>query len=334
MQYLPALAKRGVKVEVAPFFDDRYLERLYSGRATGISVAHALVRRVSQLRSTQDYDVIWLEKEALPWLPWIIERALFGGKVPIVTDYDDAIFHRYDQHRNGVVRAALGKKIDKIMAASALVVAGNAYLAARAEAAGARAVRVVPTVVDYGRYAGEGRTLSAERPKIGWIGTPGTWASYMEPLRDCFLRAAESGNAELLAVGAGNGWATHPRLAIAEWSEATEVDRIRSMDIGIMPLDDTPWSRGKCGYKLIQYMACGVPVVASPVGVNSQIVRHGINGFLASSECEWEHYLTRLLSDSTLRERMGEAGRIMVAKEFSLDAQVTKIADALEAARR
>jgi len=102
------------------------------------------------------------------------------------------------------------------------------------------------------------------------------------------------------------------------WSEASEVAEIQQFDIGIMPLPDEPFERGKCGYKLIQYMACGKPVVASPVGANTSIVRDGIEGFLASTDAEWMQLLGILCDDNALRQRMGAAGRVRVEAEYSL----------------
>ena len=117
-----------------------------------------------------------------------------------------------------------------------------------------------------------------------------------------------------------------------DWSEDREVDLIQGMAIGIMPLDDSPWARGKCGYKLIQYMACGLPVVASPTGVNSEIVEHGVNGFLASSEDEWREALAKLLNSAELRRKMGDAGRLKVERQYSLQACAPKIAELLRQA--
>jgi hypothetical protein len=111
--------------------------------------------------------------------------------------------------------------------------------------------------------------------------------------------------------------------------EETEVSAIQSMDIGVMPLTDTPWARGKCGYKLIQYMACGLPVIASPVGVNKDIVEHGVNGFLAETDKEWCSAIETLLSDSELRRRMGAAGRKKVEESYSLQVWGPRVAQML-----
>ncbi|HEX7710259.1 MAG TPA: glycosyltransferase family 4 protein [Sphingomonadaceae bacterium] len=332
MQYVPLLAEAGIEVDIAPFFGNDYLERLYAGRSTAASVGRGFACRIGQLRRITEYDVVWLEKEALPWLPWRIERALLDRGVPIVSDYDDAVFHRYDLHRSRLVRHFLGSKIDRVMGASALVIAGNDYLADRARTAGAPKVEIVPTVVDTNTYGVAPAVMRARNSKIGWIGTPSTWTEYVGPLLPTLLAAAEAAQTTLYAVGARPAAAPCPNLELVDWSEDREVDLIQGMAIGIMPLDDSPWARGKCGYKLIQYMACGLPVVASPTGVNSEIVEHGVNGFLASSEDEWREALAKLLNSAELRRKMGDAGRLKVERQYSLQACAPKIAELLRQA--
>lgn len=326
MQYLPALADAGIDVEVAPLFDSGYLECLYSGKSTVAMQTGAMLKRIKRLWASYRADLLWVEKEALPWVPWTVERFLLQRRVPIVSDHDDAIFHRYDMHGSGLVRRLLGQKIDKVMAASSLVVAGNSYLAERAVRAGARDVEIVPTVVDTQAYQVRSESDVSGELRIGWIGTPGTWGQYMASMQPMLMDLAIAGNAKLRAIGAGRAPEPHPSLEVVEWSEESEVSQIQTLDVGIMPLDDTPWSRGKCGYKLIQYMACGLPVVASPVGVNSEIVEHGVNGFLASTENEWREALAVLLGDVELRRRMGEAGRKKVEREYSLQVYGPKVA--------
>jgi hypothetical protein len=272
---------------------------------------------------------LWIEKELFPWLPWFIEQTLILGGTPVVTDYDDAVFHRYDLHGSHVVRRMLGSKIDKLMRHSSTVVAGNAYLKDRAHAAGAGRIEIVPTVVDLDSYAVRPCAVESSARHIGWIGTPSTWTEYMAPMMPLLAGIAEVHGVRVMAVGAGQPADPHPLLDILPWSEESEVALIQKMDIGIMPLTDTPWARGKCGYKLIQYMACGLPVVASPVGVNSDIVEHGVNGFLASTEIEWRSALGTLLSDPNLRHRMGAAGRQKVERDYSLQVWAPKVAGML-----
>ena len=132
------------------------------------------------------------------------------------------------------------------------------------------------------------------------------------------LDIAAQHKARIMAVGASKAVAADAMLNNLSWTEDSEVACIQNMDIGIMPLIDTPWARGKCGYKLIQYMACGLPVIASPVGVNAEIVEHGVNGLLATTAAEWREALTTLLRDPALRHRMGREGRRRVEQRYSL----------------
>lgn len=329
IQYAGPLGLKGISSSLLPFFDDSYLSRLYSGRSTLAPTLVAYARRAWQLLKVGRGDLLWLEKEALPWLPWAIERALLPRAVPLVVDYDDAVFHRYDLHRSPFVRRFLGRKLDKLMASASLVTAGNLYLADRARAAGAPNVEIVPTVVDLTAYTRRPEPFSENTATIGWIGTPSTWTEYMAPMMPLLTKAAQAAGARIAAVGAGRAAAAHPLLDNLPWTEDSEVARIHEMDIGIMPLTDTPWARGKCGYKLIQYMACGIPVIASPVGVNAEIVEPGVNGFLASSDAEWAEALQTLLHDPGLRARMGEAGRLKVERDYSLQVWGPRVAQML-----
>lgn len=318
-QFFDYLEAHDLKVDITPLFDDDYLTNLYAGsEPRWTKVAMAYWERVSALWSSRKYDLIWLEYEALPWLPGWLEMALGLGRMPYVVDYDDAIFHRYDLHRTGLVRFMLGKKIDRIMAGSQMVIAGNQYLAERAVRAGAKGVEIFPTVVDAARYQPKYNS-NPDVVTIGWIGSPST-QRYLSITLGAISKLCEMGEPIRLVVVGGNltGQASLPVENIL-WSEAGEVGMIQSFDVGIMPLPDSPWERGKCGYKLIQYMACGKPVVASPVGVNQKIVEHGINGFLAGNEEEWVNYLLRLIKDPLLRIEMGKKGRAKVEAEFSLE---------------
>lgn len=330
IQYAGSFRAEGIESSLHPFFSENYLSRLYAGQSTRSPALAAYARRAAQLWQARRADLIWLEKEALPWLPWPIERTLLPRGVPLVLDYDDAVFHRYDLHRRAAVRRLLGHKLDRLMASAALVTAGNRYLADRAIAAGAARVEIVPTVVDMDVYTR--RPAADTSPVIGWIGTPSTWTEYMAPMMPLLARAASQAGARIAAVGPGRAAAAHPLLDNLPWTEESEVARIHAMDIGVMPLTDTPWSRGKCGYKLIQYMGCSLPVVASPVGVNREIVEHGRNGFLADTPAAWEQALGALVDDAALRERLGAAGRAKVVRAFSVQANAPLLLDALRTA--
>jgi glycosyltransferase involved in cell wall biosynthesis len=334
LQYLPRLAGGGVETRVKPLLGDVYLRRKYAGRAPWAQILAAYATRLRDLlQKDSSVDALWIEKELWPWAPAWLER-LFWGRVPVALDFDDAIFHNYDLHPNPVVRRLYGRKIDSLMRHASLVLAGNDYLAARARDAGATRVEVLPTVVDLDRYA-----LATRPPAdpsapvvIGWIGSPAT-AAYLAQLAVPLAALAARRPIELRVIGAN---ATIPgvRTVHVPWTEAGEVAALQACDIGVMPLADSPWERGKCGYKLIQYMACGLPVVASPVGANGVIVREGVDGFLASTAQQWEDALARLAADPALRTRLGLSGRARVETEYSLQANTSRLVDGLKTLAR
>jgi glycosyltransferase involved in cell wall biosynthesis len=280
-----------------------------------------------QLVSARKYDVVWLEKEVLPWLPALAERLIRAAGIPFVVDYDDATFHGYDMHSSVIVRTLLGRKIDRVMRKSSIVIAGNDYLAERARKAGASRVEYLPTVVDLDHYPLEKRTPQPTFT-IGWIGSAWT-ARYLPMLEGALRQVCENGSARVLLIGSGPVSLKGVPVELKSWSESDEYHQIRRCDVGIMPLPDSPFERGKCGYKLIQYMACGLPVVASPVGVNQQIVEHGKSGFLASTETEWISALTQLRDDASLRQSMGQLGRVKVEQSYSLQAHAPRLASIL-----
>jgi glycosyltransferase involved in cell wall biosynthesis len=262
------------------------------------------------------FDLLWIEKELLPWLPARLENLFLRRGIPRVVDYDDAVFHRYDRHRNPLIRAFLGKKIDAVMRQATTVVAGNEYLADRASRAGAARIEQLPSVVDINRYVVKEK--AGDQFRIGWIGSPVT-APYLGLIRDALEQVARLTGARLVLVGSGDQDPL-PGLAkeVLPWSEASEVAHIKSFDVGIMPLPDGPFEQGKCGYKLIQYMACGLPVIASPVGMNKRIIEQGESGFLASTSADWVDALMMLYKDNGMRVSLGQVGRKKVEQEYSL----------------
>lgn len=322
-QYLPYLNQAGLDVVIKPLFSDNYLASLYAGKPIWFEVLKRCVYRIKTLFSVFDYDVIWLQTEFFPFLPATLERLLFLVGRPYIVDYDDAYFHRYDRHSSWLVRKFLGKKINVVMRCAAVVVAGNEYLAQHARAAGAPYVIVMPTVVDLERYSV--RSFNANKTlTIGWIGSPSTF-QYLLSLLPVFVNLQAKFEVTFVAVGANENSVLGTPIVAEQWSEASEVAQIQTFDIGLMPLPDSDWERGKCGYKLIQYMACGLPVVASPVGVNNQIVTQGENGYLANDLSEWETYLTELLCDPELRQKLGGNGRKKVESTYSLQAQRQRV---------
>jgi len=328
LQYLPYLESKGFQATVSSLFDDQYLDQLYRhGRRAPSRMLKLYLRRLFVLLGAFRYDLIWIEKEIFPYMPAVAERLLKWLGQRYIVDYDDAIFHNYDLSRNPLLRRVLGRKIDVVMRHATCVVAGNGYLAARAKAAGAARVDQVPTVVDATRYS-LGEPLLPARPVIGWIGSPST-QNYVVDIAQALTSLCQTYQARLLLIGASVDVATKfpgLDLEVVPWSETTEAELIAQLDIGIMPLPDGPWEKGKCGYKLIQYMACAVPVIASPVGVNVEIVQASRCGLLASNVAEWEAALAQLLQSPAQRHQLGIAGRQTVETTYSLQVQAPVLA--------
>lgn len=332
-QYLPYLRDHGFHVTIAPLLDDDYLNDVYASKRKRFgSILKGYLQRIRYLHTNRRYDLLWIEKELFPWLPAWAETLLSRIGVPYIVDYDDAIFHNYDLHHNKLVCVLLGNKIDTVMHQAALVIAGNDYLANRARQAGARQVEVLPSVIDLERYPSMCHSTN-EIFTIGWIGTPVT-ARYLRLIRSALAEVCQGDRGRLVLVGSGQVELDAVPAEIRRWSEKTEVANIQGFDVGIMPLPDDPWERGKCGYKLIQYMACSKPVVASPVGVNKQIVEDGVNGFLASTIDDWVRALSVLRDNPDLRKSMGKAGRRKVEAAYSVQVTAPRLVNLLRSVRK
>lgn len=332
IQYV-ALLKRTMATLTLSFqhlLDADYLRRKYARTSIVAAALRCYVGRARSPALRVAPDVWWIEKELWPFAPAWLEVSLLR-EAPYVLDLDDAIFHNYDLHRRAAVRWLYGRKIDRLMAGAALVTAGNEYLAQRALDAGARWVEVLPTVVDLARYPRPGpRSSESDVLTIGWIGSPAT-KHYLQQLAEPLRRLALNHRMRLVVIGGGEVSLPGIEVISQPWSESTEVASISRLDIGVMPLFDSPWERGKCGYKLIQYMACGLPVVASPVGVNTNIVTDGANGFLAGDTEGWHRALDRLANDADLRKRMGAAGRARVESDYCVQITAPRLANWLQA---
>lgn len=330
-QYLPALQAAGFECVVSPLFDDAYLAHKYAnGRSALKHVIGAFLRRLHSVLSMPRGAVV-VEYELLPFFPAVLERWLVSCGCRLVVDYDDALFHQYDQHANAWVRRLLGNKIAAVMRMADTVVAGNAYLASYAQRAGACRVEVLPTVVDLARYPIKPTASDSAVFTIGWIGSPST-ARYLQDIAPALAEVCHGGQTRVRLIGSGPIDLPGVPLDVLNWREDTEVDEMCRFDVGIMPLPDEPWARGKCGFKLIQYMACGLPVVASPVGVNAEIVGNEVNGFLATSSTEWVTALRTLRSNFEQQQRMGAIGRKRVEEGYCLEVMAPKLIALLHSA--
>jgi glycosyltransferase involved in cell wall biosynthesis len=333
-QYFPYLQSQGVDIASVPFFDDEYVRRIYTGQSTSLAwILQAYLKRFLMLLHSSQYDIVWIEKELFPWMPAWFERFLKAFGIPYVVDYDDAVFHRYDKHKSAIVRTLLGHKIDSVMRHAALVIVGNEYLAERAKQAGAKRVEYLPSVVDVSQYILHEKSAGAPF-RIGWIGSPVT-APYLSEVRDAVTQLSRQDDIHVTLIGVGNN-TPFPGVpsTLLPWDEDVERSVGVLFDVGIMPLVDGPFERGKCGYKLVQYMAGGLPVVATPVGVNRQMVEVGVNGYLPVSIEEWVTALRMIIHDEQLRSRLGNAGRKKAEEMYNLHITGPKLLQLLSGAQK
>lgn len=315
-QFVPLLEAAGANVRIEPFFDDAYLTGFFGdGHQSRLAGIRGYAHRLRLLASVQA-DMAWVERELFPFLPGSFERLLSLRRLPYIVDMDDAVFHRYDQHSSQAVRRLLGQKLVPLIQGADAVTMGNQYLVEYASRHGAKRVEEVPTVVDPDRYP----ILpppNGKRLRLGWIGTPAN-ARYLDVVVAALRRLGPSIPITLVTIGAPE----LPNLPVPQeahpWQEETEGELLASIDVGVMPLVDDRFERGKCGYKLIQYMAAGRPVIGSPVGVNSQIVTPSC-GLLATTADEWADAIRTLSQDQARRLAMGKAGRERVDRRYARD---------------
>jgi glycosyltransferase involved in cell wall biosynthesis len=335
-QFIPALEEAGFRCTVRPLFPDRYLRRTYgSGSrrrallAMAPEIGWALARRwLTLARDAPAYDVVHLQYEALPYLPFFFERGLFDGRTRVVVDFDDAFHVGYEQHRNPAVRALLGPKISRVVGASRHVIVANGTLAAWAERLNP-SVTLIANAIDLRRYPAGPRPAGGDGiPTIVWIGTPVT-APYLRLVEGPLRALRERHPFRLKVIGAPDFRMEGVDVVARPWSEATEVEELAGSDIGIMPLPDDDWARGKSALKLLQYMAAGIAAMGSAVGANCEVVDHGANGLLARGPEEWTAGLARLIEDPAGRARMAAAGRASVEEHHSLQASAPRFVEVI-----
>jgi glycosyltransferase involved in cell wall biosynthesis len=338
-QFIPYLASVGIDVTLRSLFNAEFFDLVYKPGhylRKAVTFAGLSVKRLDSLRDVSRFDLILLYREMFPIGPAIIERLLGARRSPpIVFDFDDAIFLPSVSDANHFISALKQPgKVATIIRQSDHVIAGNEYLASYARRFNP-AVTVIPTCVDTTKFvpSPDGWTNNGAQasrdPVIGWIGSP-TTALYVRRLADVFKRVRERHPFVLRISGTGEPLEVPgvPTQNIP-WSLDGEVQLFNTCDIGVYPLVDDEWSKGKCGFKAIEFMACGVPVVASAVGVNREIIRDGENGLLVSTDDEWVEKLGRLLVDRELRRRLGEQGRRTVEERYSLRVHAPTLARTL-----
>jgi glycosyltransferase involved in cell wall biosynthesis len=340
-QFVAPLAERQINLTIRPFINGKLFAQLYRRDAlsrTAVGLLKPSLLRLADVVRAGRADVILVQREAMmfgpPLIEWLITRVC---RRPLVLDLDDATYVSYTSPTYGRFSRALKwfSKTDDLIRWARVVTCGNRAIAEYVASKGA-AAHVVPTVVDTEVFQPASRS-DAGVPVLGWIGTHSTFP-YLESIFPVLSELAKSHSFRLKVVGAG---VSEVRVAGVEvenlpWSLEREVADFQSIDIGLYPIDPAlysgKWAAGKSGFKAIQYMAVGVPYVATPVGGSAEIGEVNATHFFATGAAEWHTALATLISDLQLRRQMGAAARRHVMENYGLAAQADKLAAALREA--
>lgn len=296
LQYLPYLKQKGVKATVAIY-------------------PHGIRGSGKIYRGMRDYDVVFIQrKRPHPlFLYFLLQRAK-----KLIYDFDDAVMYR-SANAPSPYSGTRERQFARIVKAADHVIAGNTFLGDQTRRYTDQ-VTVIPTAIDIIRYTPKDYHKKSTKVTIGWIGSRST-LPYLEHIKGVFEQLGERyKHIELKIIGDSFFDCNNISVMKKIWNEDDEIDDLRSLDIGVMPLTDDPWSRGKCGLKILQYYGAGVPVVCTPVGVNRDVVKDGVTGFWAMTDEKWIEKLSILIENPSLRQKMGLHGREFVRELYSIQA--------------
>jgi glycosyltransferase involved in cell wall biosynthesis len=331
-QFLPYLERAGFACTVRPFATEKLYQAIQADRIGPklLLTPYCCMRRMLDLVVIPGYDVTVIQRGVFPFLWPALEGMFVRRHGKVVFDVDDAI---HIGHRNTsettyswVYKLKYGPGVNETLRHYSHIIAGNKTLAEHALHFNSQ-VTIVPTVVDLEKYTYQAPRVSSE-PTIGWIGSRST-SQYLLDIEPALRRLSEThaGRIRFRIYGHPSRRLNLPNFESLPFSLMSEIDNLRTIDIGIMPIPDNDWTRGKCAFKAIQYMALGIPAVTSPVGMATELIQHGVNGYWARTSEEWFEALNRLVLDAQLRKQFSEEGRETVEACYSLQTWAPVLAD-------
>lgn len=330
-------AGAGWQVDLLSFEDAGLRAVLYApghhlAKASGM--VRCYLRQLGRVLRRPPCDLLLVYREAAIIGPAVIERLAARLGVPVVYDLDDPVFVAYRSPMNGWFSLLkVPSKSHSLFSLADHVIAINELIADYARKFNP-SVSVVPNAVDVERYRPASGDVRRGSPlRLGWVGSHSTMSNLAEIAGPLGRVQTECG-AEIVTIGAGQVALPGLRVESREWSAATEVADLQSCDVGLAPVPASPWSKWKFFYKVIQYMAIGLPVVATRTGSNHEIIDDGVNGFLVDGAEDWHRCLLALASDPQLRRRVGAAARATVVERFSTARQLPRVAEILEGVLR
>ena len=323
-QYIPHLSKEGFSCRVIPYHSARYHTK--DGREGSWEKMGKFLRILAFLFLSPFYDLVFIQKVMLPIR---LQKILKLLNPKLIFDFDDAVYLGHqteDTEDNSSKRNRFVESLKK----SEYIVTANEYVRDNYVLEHNRRVTVITSPIDTDRYSPRIEEKSGNEVVVGWIGTPPNTV-YLQPVHNVLKTLAQKyDNLRIELVGASDLTLDGVDIKVKEWGLETEVNDLQNFDIGIMPVPDDEWSRVKGGYKLLQYMAVGIPAVASPVGINRQLILEGENGFSAETEAQWIEKLSLLIENPDLRRRMGNMARAGALDKYSFEISTPKLIKVLK----
>lgn len=324
-EYLPLFASRNVTFFVSPLLDENYILALNKSQKSSVFyLAFRYTKRLLLLFTIYRYDLVYVEKEVFPYLPDpLLLFKVFNKKY--IVDFDDAIFHNYDSDVNqrSILNFLLRNKIKKVIKNAGYVVCGSPYLTRYARKYSNNVVEI-PTSVDFSHYKAR-RNTNASNFKIGWIGSK-TTSRHLLTIKNAILKFCSNFNCEVGLIGfdesLANDFIDYPCVKVIKWTKNTEIEELSKLSLGIMPLLDEPFERGKCGFKLIQYMACGLPTISTPLEANLKIDR-GNGNLFAETENDWYDCFLKVWENQEYYQAIGQKNIETVEAYYSLESNVS-----------
>ena len=319
-QWIPYLQTQGISVDLYPFADDELMRLLHKpGHRSAKALANVtrFLRRCGEVVRARGYDAVLIHRAACIAGPALLERFVALSGRPVIYDFDDAIFklHTTDANRRFGWLKFPGKTAT-ICRISDRIVVGNSWLADYAKQFNHQ-VTVIPTSIDTDHYRPIERTEPNRRLIVGWTGSS-TSQTHLEMFAPLLRELTQRREIELRVISNREPVLPGINYVWLPWSAEDEVTELTHFDIGIMPMPDDEWAKGKCALKALQYMAMGIPTVCSAVGANCDVIQHGENGLLALTSEQWINALQSLIDDADLRSRLGAMGRRTVEEKYSM----------------
>lgn len=325
-QYLDFLTQAGWQYTFAPFINESTWHILYKpGHLVqkALGILQGFLKRFLFLFSVPRYNYIFIHREATPigppWFEWVVAKVL---KKKIIYDFDDAIWIANTSENNKIVAGIKWHhKVGSICRWAYKISCGNSYLQSFAQQYNPRAV-VNPTTIDTVNLHNQIKDQRTEKIVIGWTGTHSTM-KYLEPIIPVLQQLEEKYSFEFKVISNQPPEFALRSLVFKPWQKETEIADLLTFNVGLMPLEDDRWAKGKCAFKALQYMALGIPALVSPVGMNTEVVDDGVNGFICQTPQDWYNKLESTINNAGLRASLGEAARQKIEKAYAVVANRT-----------